>query len=168
MTAVPRSLDAGGSDRLTRVIKQGKIRFLKVHDMGSDDMPEGQATQRHPDFVPALQGWHLAKERARRYNRNLLQYAAGIAAVLGIGAGSSGLFAVAGALIRTEETSRSLPDWAFVILAVAGGVVGVLSIILLAFLAIAFSRRGTAEQDADLAQARLIDLDPDRFWPKEE
>ncbi len=131
-------------------------------------MPEGQATQRHPDLVPALQGWHRAKEEARRYNRNLLQYAAGIAAVLGIGAGSGGLFAVAGALIRTEETSRSLPDWAFVILVIAGSVVGVLSIILLAFLGIAFFRRRKAEQDADGYLARLIEVDPDRFWSKEE
>ncbi len=131
-------------------------------------MPEGQATQRHPDLVPALQGWHRAKDEASRYNRNLLQYAAGIAAVLGIGAGSGGLFAVAGALIRTEETSRSLPDWAFVILVVAGIVVGVLSLILLAFLAIAFSRRRTAEQHADGYLARLIEVDPDRSWSKDE
>jgi hypothetical protein len=49
-------------------------------------------------LVHELQAWRIAREAASRCNRNLLQYAAGLAAVLGISAGGGGMIAVASAL----------------------------------------------------------------------
>src|SRR4029453_9222519 len=66
--------------------------------MISDPQPVGPA----PEVVQALQGWQIARERSSRPNRNLLQFGAGITAVLGLVAGSGGLFGVANALTTTE------------------------------------------------------------------
>ena len=127
-------------------------------------MPEGQATQRHPDFVPALQGWHLAKERARRYNRNLLQYAAGVVAILGIGSGTGAVIAVAQGLERNQDTDGVS---SLVILIIAA-VVAAIALPFIFFLARAFRLRGDAERDVAAHLSTLIALDPDRFWSIEE
>lgn len=71
-----------------------------------------EASTEHQALVSELQGWHRAKDQATRYNRNLLQYAAAIAAVFGIGAGGGGIIAVAGALSQIDEGSQSVADWA--------------------------------------------------------
>ena len=126
-------------------------------------MPDGQATQRHPDFVPALQGWHLAKERARRYNRNLLQYAGGVVALLGIGSGTGAVIAVAKGLEGNEGT-----DDASVVIMIIAAVVAAIALPFMYFLARAFWLRGEAERDVADHLSKLIAIDPDRFWSSEE
>ena len=74
---------------------------------------ESSGPQSTDPFVVALQGWHKAKEAATRYNRNLLQYGATVAAALGIEAGSGGIIAIANSLPKTaEESGNTLPTWA--------------------------------------------------------
>ncbi len=126
-------------------------------------MPEEQPTQRHPDFVPALQGWHLAKERARRYNRNLLQYAGGVVAILGIGSGTGVVLAVAEGLERNQDT-----DGTSVVIWIIAAVVATIALPFMYFLARAFWLRGEAERDVAAHLSTLIALDPDRFWSIEE
>jgi hypothetical protein len=45
-------------------------------------------------WIAELLAWKLGMERAARYNRNLLQYGASIAAFLGISAGGGGILEV--------------------------------------------------------------------------
>lgn len=120
--------------------------------------------QPEQELVPALQGWHRAKERADLQNRNLLQFGAGIATVLGIAAGSSGLFAVASRL----QDGSELPLWAIVILGTLGLVLAIVGVVLTAYLVRAFQARRAAEHDAEDYFARLIALVPDHFLPKVE
>lgn len=126
-------------------------------------MAIAETTEKRSEKVKALQGWHQAKEEAMRFNRNLLQYAASIAAVFGIAAGSSGILAVADSLARTGEENQ----WVLAILAVIG-----LSLVITALLAVllvdAFRRRGAAEREVGNQLARLIRLDPDHFMPAKE
>ena len=124
-------------------------------------MADEQATQRDPKLVPAMKGWRLAKERARRYNRNLLQYAGGIVALVGIGSGTGAVVAVAQGLGENLD----LPWWAYVII---GGVVGLIFLFLSIFLLRAFWLRGEAERDVADHLSKLIEIDPDRFWSSEE
>ena len=67
-------------------------------------MSAGSSDQDNAELVQALQGWQIAKERANRANRDLLRFAAGITAVLGILAGSGGIFAVASSAATTTGT----------------------------------------------------------------
>lgn len=64
----------------------------------------------------ARAAWYDARDRAKRADRNLLQYAGAIAAVLGIGSGSGGLLAVAAAL---RDSGSLVPEWIFYALASA-------------------------------------------------
>ncbi len=131
-------------------------------------MSQEAASTEHQALVSALQGWHRAKDQATRYNRNLLQYAAAIAAVLGIGAGGGGIIAVAGALSQIDEGSQSVADWAKWILVVVAIVVSTASVILVSLLVRAFRLRRAAEYLADEHLAKLIDLQPDHFFPEAE
>jgi hypothetical protein len=127
-------------------------------------MPEEQSTERHPDLVPALRGWHLAKEQARRYNRNLLQYAAGVVALLGIGSGTGAVIAVAQGLEGNQDTD----DVSSLVILIIAAVVAAIALPFIVFLARAFWLRGEAERDVADHLSELIALDPDRFWPSEE
>jgi hypothetical protein len=128
-----------------------------------------KATERDWTQLSAeLRGWHLAKEAASRHNRNLLQYGAGIAAVLGIEAGSGGVFAIANGLTKVGGASASLPWWTWVILGGVSIVAGTTFAILVGFLVRAFLLRRAAEQKADDHLAKVIALAPDRFLPREE
>ena len=114
-----------------------------------------------------LQGWHRAKEAASRHNRNLLQYAAAIAVVLGIEGSSGGIFAVAIALLMAGETTVAigalLPRWAMWVLG-GVGIAGVVVVALLASLLIwAFLCRQKAERQADCHRNNIIRLDPGYF-----
>jgi len=116
--------------------------------------------------VAALQNWHVATDAASRRNRNLLQYAAGIAALLGISAGSGGVFAVAESL---QSTSRGgSPWWAVAILAGVAAFAAVAGLVMLFFLLKAYVQRRSAEDEADGYLRELIGMDPDRFWPKSD
>ena len=136
--------------------------------------------------IPELQGWHRAKESASRPNRNLLQYAAAIAVVLGVEGGSGGILAVALALWKagattgatTEATTQAtneastwvfgalagfLPGWAMwtIVGVVSTGVVAV--VLLTALLIRALWYRQEAELQANDHRHNLIAIDPTLF-----
>ena len=145
--------------------------------------------------IPELQGWHRAKESASRHNRNLLQYAAAIAVVLGVEGGSGGILAVALALWKagatteattqatTEATTQAtneastwvfgalagfLPGWAMcTIVGVVG--TGVLAVVLLTALLIrALWYRQKSERQADSHRDNIIAMDPNYFPPERQ
>lgn len=124
--------------------------------------------ERREETVRELEGWHLAREAAQRWNRNLLQYGAGVAAVLGLAAGSGGVFAIASSLVGLQDTSASLPGWA---VGVLGGVTVVASavfVILMSLLIASYFQRRKAEGAADSHLTKLIGLAPERFIPRAE
>ena len=118
----------------------------------------------NPEIVDALQGWQIAKERAGRANRDLLQFAAGITAVLGIVAGSGGIFAVATAVTPTDGTQLFSIDLLKMLMVVGFA----LALVLTLMLAGAFQKRRQAERAIDDHLTRLIRLRPDAFLPKLE
>src|SRR5436309_2859504 len=122
-----------------------------------------QAAERpDPGKVEAMQGWRLAQEAASRSNRNLLQYGAGIAAVLGIAAGSGGVLAVANSLHKAQDASAQLPGLA-ALFVVVDVVTFLLTLILFGLLLDAFTRRRDAEAQADKYMKRLIEFEYDHF-----
>jgi len=114
-------------------------------------------------WVQDLEDWHLAREEANRYNRNLLQYGAAVAAVFGIGAGSGSVLALANA--QTEEGENMALLWGAIGLA---GAVLVFSVILAFLLVAAFQQRRSAERRADESHRKLVRHAPERFLPKQE
>ena len=124
-------------------------------------MAKAAASKQHPE-IPELQGWHRAKERARRYNRNLLQYAAALTALLGIGGGSGAVVAVG---ISFSGLSGGEARWVLVIAIVVAAVVALIALALIYLLIRAFRLRRDAELDAINFLASLIERDPERFWP---
>ena len=122
------------------------------------------------EVVHELQAWHLAREAASRCNRNLLQYAAGLAAVLGISAGGGGMIAVANSLGATRlpvgDGSESLVSMDTLIgwIVVATIVVG---LVLLILLILTFRERQASEHQTDDHLKKLIALAPRWFEPKE-
>jgi hypothetical protein len=145
------------------------IAAERVNDgpSGAFEAAEGAVS---PALVWELQGWHLAKEAASRHNRNFLQYAAGLAAVLGINVGGGGMLAIAKSLREASgrpdgPTVSFLPlntpiDW---ILAVAM-LVGAALLLLVTW---TFMRRQAAEGRAERHLERLIALAPQWFEPKD-
>ena len=115
-----------------------------------------------PGLIEALQGWHRSKERAGRFNRNLLQYAAALAALLGI-AGGSGAVAAVG--ISVSDLSGGTPEWVKVIAIVVAAVVALIAVALIYYLIRAFRLRLEAEVGANDFLDRLIERDSKRFWP---
>lgn len=116
-----------------------------------------QTNGQRAQLVSALQAWQKARDAANRYNRNLLQYAASIAAVLGIGAGSGGIFAVADSLPEAQGDIAVIGLVASV--AVAGGIAAPILLLLVG----TFWKRGRAERDAASRMDDLIAIDPKRF-----
>ncbi len=121
-----------------------------------------EADRAGPEIVRALQGWQIAKERANRANRDLLQFAAGITAVLGIVAGSGGIFAVASSAATTTGTQLFPLD----LLKILMGIGFALSVVLGIMLVGAFQRRHREERTMDDYLTKLISLRPDAFLPK--
>lgn len=123
----------------------------------------GQAAGKtaHPE-VPYLKTWHRAKERGRRFNRNLLQYAGALAALLGIGGGAGSVLAVALSVVAKEDGAD---DWMFWLLGSLAAVVGVIVVPLVLYMRRAFRLRLEAEVEANNALDELIKLEPERFWP---
>ena len=117
------------------------------------------------EMVKELQRWHLAREAASRHNRDLLQYGAAFAAVLGIEAGSGGILAVATALTSDGD---SLPTEVGAILLAVLAIGVVFAVVSGALLIGAFRRRRAAERRADNSLENLIGHAPERFLPKEE
>ena len=121
-----------------------------------------QGTEQNPDLVEALQGWHRSKERARRFNRNLLQYAAALAALLGIGGGSGAVAAVG---ISVSKLSGNQALWVLIIAIVVAAIVALIAVALIYYLIRAFRLRLEAEVSANDFLDRLIERDPERFLP---
>lgn len=119
--------------------------------------PETAETAPDPAWIEALSGWHASRDRAQRLNRNLLQYAAAFAAILGIEAGAEGMFRVAQGL-RTAQTASPSTE---VELVLRLGLT--LSIVLAGLLLLTFIRRALAERAAEEYRAVLIRKRPELF-----
>ena len=113
-----------------------------------------------PGWHVELSGWRVALGQAERANRNLLQYAGAFAALLGIGAGSGGVFAMAKAI---NEGGQLVPEW---ILSAAFAVAAVCAIVLVCLLWSAYRTRRRAERHADEHFKRLIERRPELFLPR--
>lgn len=161
---MPRTELNRAKDLETSVAAAPRLDLQSVHS-GRADIEQWGAAGPNPEFVEALQGWHHAREEASRHNRNLLQYAGGIIAVLSIGAGSGSVFALAGSLSQASEDSQALPDWAASILAVAAAVVVVFTVALTLLLIRSFIQRHNSERAVDHWRAELITQAPERFMP---
>lgn len=117
-------------------------------------MPAIASEEQDPLATKPLQDWRAAEDQAARQNRNLMQYAAAAATVLGIGGGSGGLFAVADSLVRTGKDP--IPSWLYVLVLVATVIVaGLLSMMAVA----ALKLRGDAEDASRQALHDLIAID---------
>lgn len=112
--------------------------------------------------VEALQGWNQARESARRYDRNLLQYAGALAALLGISGGSGAVAAVG---ISVSELSGDQARWVLGLAIVVAAIVALIAVALIYYLVRAFRLRRKAEDGAVKSLCTLIALEPDRFWP---
>lgn len=122
-----------------------------------------------PDLVKeALRDWRLAREAADRANRNVLQYAAGLAAVLGIGGGTGGLVAVANSL-RSQPAASPATEVLPWLAAWIGGVLVLATLVGLALFIVlirTYLRRQEWEHKADEHLRRLIVDVPGWFRPK--
>ena len=113
--------------------------------------------------VTALQGWHHANERAARFNRNLMQFAGGLAALLGISGGSA---AVAATGISVERLGDGAARWVVFGFATAIAIVIALTALTLVYQMLrAYRLRLQAEVSAGRFLDSLIRQDPERFWP---
>jgi len=119
-------------------------------------------------WVAELRAWGVGVELAERYNRNLLQYGGGIAAVLGISAGGGGILALAKA-IPGAQPRDSVPfvanDTLATLLLALAIVAAIAALGLGILLCRAFGGRTRAEAEADLHLRRLIELRPESFAP---
>ena len=106
--------------------------------------------------------WQIAKDRANRYNRNLLQFGAAIAGVVGIFAGSAGVFAMAQ---RIQTTSDPSLTWTLACLTSAGTF---FFLILLIGLMGSFNARNRYEKMAEETLRQIVLHDPNRFLPNKE
>ncbi len=111
--------------------------------------------------VGELQHWRLAREKAARHNRNLLQYGAGLAAVLGISAGGGGMIAVANSLGQANTGPLNAIMGSILLASILVGLV------LLVLLLGTFRSRQAAERESDEYLGKLIELVPSWFQPKE-
>jgi hypothetical protein len=136
----------------------------------ADAVPLARAEEANRVTVPAaeggweveLSGWRVALAQAERANRNLIQYAAAFAAVLGIGAGSGGVFAMAKAINKSGD-GQLVPDW---VLTGAFIVAAVTAVVLVCLLWSAYRNRRRAERSADQHYGGLIQKRPELFLPR--
>lgn len=118
-----------------------------------------------------LKGWLRAREEANRYNRNLLQYAAGVAAAFGVGAGSGGILAVSNALTQDGIGALEIASflfWVFGSVFTLSYLSMVIAAILAVLLVFAFFRRRAAEKEVTTHLENLIVLLPYHFLPAKE
>ena len=115
------------------------------------------------ELVSGLREWHGAREAAGRSNRNLLQYGAALAALIGIETGFGGVVAVA---MSVAETTNDTPFGLWILgLVVAGLILGTMLALLIVK---SYRDRRLAEQRVDAAVDKLIPLSPERFLPRGE
>ena len=82
------------------------------------------------ELVTTLREWRGAREAASRSNRNLLQYGAAFAALMGILTGVGGVVAVAMSVAENNSRDAQFGFW-FLGLVVAGMILGVMLALLL-------------------------------------
>lgn len=133
-------------------------------DTGEEPEPSAeQAPSAEKDpRISTVQNWYKAKDEADHYNRNLMQYGGGVAAVLTLLAGSGGIFAVATA-VKVEDNPYF--DRAAAIL---GGVsvVGTIALVILTVMLVhSFVRRRKAEKAVDKNRRSLINEEIAPFLP---
>ena len=152
------------------------------------DSPSQDRTQ--DEWKNQLAQWRLSFERANRCNRDLMQYAAATAALLGIGAGSGGLAMLAKSVERPVQQAASqsppmptasLPPtvptampttvataqaWAEPVLSAVIVVCIAGAILLILGLAYTFLQRLRAEREADDHLDKLVRAKPENFLPK--
>lgn len=114
-----------------------------------------------PVWVSDLAAWKVLTERADHLNRNLVQYAASIAAALGISTGSGGVFALAQAV--AQKTSEELSAFLTGFIEVVSGVAAAMTLVLLALLISTYRARARTEHDAAEHLKALIAAKPDHF-----
>lgn len=124
---------------------------------GPKDLPEGTKS----DELTAA--WNAAKAKAERANRNLLQYGGALAAMLGISAGSSGIWAIVKAMPSSDFLEPFVPCFVAAFCG-AGLFVGILFLGLVN----SFRNRGKFERQADEYFAQIVKLYPERFLPKSD
>ena len=120
----------------------------------------GVATAVERGWETELSGWRVALAQAERANRNLIQYAGAFAALLGISAGSGGVFAMAKAI---NENGQLIPDG---VLSAAFAIAAICAIVLVCLLWSAYRTRRRAERHADEHFRRLIERRPELFLPR--
>jgi hypothetical protein len=128
-------------------------------------MPKGQSAPDplegiKPDELTAR--WNEAKAKADRANRNLLQYGGALAAMLGISAGSSGIWAI----VKAMPSGSSFLDQFIPCFVTAFCGAGMFGGFLFLGLLNSFRTRGKFEREADELMTHLVKLYPDRFLPK--
>lgn len=116
------------------------------------------------ELVTTLREWRGAREAASRSNRNLLQYGAAFAALMGILTGVGGVVAVAMSVAENNSRDAQFGFW-FLGLVVAGMILGVMLALLLVK---SYRERRLAEGRVDAAIDKLIPLTPERFLPRGE
>jgi protein-S-isoprenylcysteine O-methyltransferase Ste14 len=121
---------------------------------GNEHQEPSAAKIKRPDLV---REWHIAREKADRLNRNLLQYGAAMAAVIGVFGASGGVFALA---FSVQREGAELP-LGIVWTTVAIGLL--LFVILGGFLISAFRERGKREREVEEKFEQISREDPDAF-----
>ena len=105
--------------------------------------PELALHRADPEEIAQFKEWLIAKELVNRCNRNLLQYSAGLAVLLGIGGATTGVFALADSLGKGTQRSLGWVHHGALLLGFA------LAVILGALVLESLARRRRAERDAD-------------------
>jgi hypothetical protein len=114
------------------------------------------------EWVSDLAAWKLLTDRSERLNRNLIQYAASIAAALGISTGSGGVFALAESVAQKPTIGWEHGLLSVFILAVTL-VAAVTTVVLFGLLANAYRARERAEHEASEHLQALIAAKPEHF-----
>ncbi len=153
--------DACGHDVSDSIDGMAPLRAVgdSLSPSGSDIGPPPAASA----WVSDLCEWRVLSDDATRLNRNLIQYAASIGALLGIGAGSGGIFALADAV--SSAGSQTLPSAIVAFVGASGVFIFVFGVGLLFLLVRAFRGRTRIEREADEHLRRLIYQKPDQFLP---
>lgn len=131
-------------------------------DPAEQTIEMSMAAPSDPGWHVELSGWRVALGQAERANRNLLQYAGAFAALLGIGAGSGGVFAMAKAINKSED-GQLVPEWA---LSGAFAVAAITACVLVCLVWAEYRSRRRAERHADEHFRRLIEKRPELFLPR--
>ena len=128
--------------------------------------------QDNSDLTDAATRWTIAQDRAKRANRNLLQYGAALATVLAAFGSVAGILGIADAVknpgkISTVLFSTSGGDFTIQSLVLAlSGTGACFFLVLFVGAAISLLKRGWYEAEAEKQLRKIIMKEPGRFVPK--